>query len=198
MRNSRNSLVTVESASSTTPIVSLSTELAPHDNSPGTTMTYQHGIIQCSPCSCSCSCHKKRTISGIFWRLQYSPLAETFKACDNPACSARRYHFDLRVALYRYGIPLKATLGFDLITEPGRYSLQPCLQIETVVNFDAPGFVILDKLVFEEIDWTTAEAMLKDLYKSCPGFVNQVDPLGRGYLEDGLPLHTFRVLLTKL
>ncbi|KAF5564941.1 hypothetical protein FNAPI_1909 [Fusarium napiforme] len=127
------------------------------------------------------------TASGMFWCLQYSPLAEIFKACDNPACSARRYRFDLRLTLYGYGVPLKAALGFDLITEPGRYSLQPCLQIETVVDFDAPGFVILEKLAFEEIDWATAEIEFKDLYKGCPGFVNQVDPLGRGYLEDGLP-----------
>jgi hypothetical protein len=99
------------------------------------------------------------------------------------------------VALYRYGIPLKATLGFDLVAEPGRYSLQPCLQIETVVDFDAPGFVILEKLAFEDIEWVTAETELKDLYKSCPGFVNQVNPLGHGYLEDGLPLHKIGVLL---
>ncbi|WJG35385.1 uncharacterized protein FOBCDRAFT_240361 [Fusarium oxysporum Fo47] len=184
LRNSRNSLVTVDSASSMTSIISLPTEIAPHDNSPGTTTTYQHGIIQCSSCSCRCSCHKKRTISGTFWRLQYSPLAEIFQACDNPACSVRRYRFDLRLALYRYGIPLKATLGFDLTTEPGRYSLQPCLQIETVVDFNALGFVIMEQLALEEIGWATAENMFKDLYKSCPGFVNQIDPLGRGYLED--------------
>ncbi|KAI3584391.1 hypothetical protein IWW34DRAFT_800390 [Fusarium oxysporum f. sp. albedinis] len=183
MQSSRSSLVPVDSASSTPPIVSLSTEIAPRDNSPGTTTTYQHGIVQYSTCSCSCSCHKKRTISGMFWRLQYSPLAEVFKACDNPACSARRYRFDLRVALYRYGIPLIATLGIDLITELGRYSLQPCLQIETVVDFDAPGFVILGKLASEEIGWTTAEAMFKDLYKSCPGFVNQLASNGSEFRD---------------
>ncbi|EMT70602.1 hypothetical protein FOC4_g10009067 [Fusarium odoratissimum] len=195
MQSSRSSLAPVDSASSTPSIVNLSTEIAPRDNSPGTTTTYQHGIVQCSTCSCSCSCHKKRTISGMFWRLQYSPLAEVFKACDNPACSARRYRYDLRVALYRYGIPLIATLGIDLVTELGRYSLQPCLQIETVVDFDAPGFVILGKLASEEIGWTTAEAMYKDLYKSCPGFVNQVSPFGHGYLEECLPLHRLGVLL---
>jgi hypothetical protein len=110
----------------------------------------------------------------------------------------RRYRFDLRLALYRYGIPLKATLGFDLTTEPGRYSLQPCLQIETVVDFNAPGFVIMEQLALEEIGWATAENMFKDLYKSCPGFVNQIDPLGRGYLEDGLPCpHKIDALLTR-
>ncbi|VZI08346.1 unnamed protein product, partial [Fusarium fujikuroi] len=156
MRNSRSSLVTADATSSTTPISGLSTEITPHDNTLGTTATYQNDIIQYSSCNCDCSCHKKRTISGTFWRLQYSPLAEIFQGCDNPDCSVRRYRFDLRLTLYHYGIPLKAALGLDLITEPGRYSLQPCLQIETVVDFDAPGFVILEKLVLEEIDWVAA------------------------------------------
>lgn len=196
MRNSRSSLVTADATSSMTPISGLSTEITPHDNTLGTTATYQNDIIQYSSCNCDCSCHKKHTISGTFWRLQYSPLAEIFQGCDNPDCSVRRYRFDLRLTLYHYGIPLKAALGLDLITEPGRYSLRPCLQIETVVDFDAPGFVILEKLALEEIDWVTAETELKGLYKSCPGFVNQVDPLGHGYLEDGSPLHKFGVLLT--
>ncbi|KAF5267047.1 hypothetical protein FOXYS1_2095 [Fusarium oxysporum] len=79
-----------------------------------------------------------------------------------------------------------------------RYSLQPCLQIETVVDFNAPGFVIMEQLALEEIGWATAENMFKDLYKSCPGFVNQIDPLGRGYLEDGLPCpHKIDALLTR-
>lgn len=196
MRNNRSSLVTADAISSMTPISGLSTEITPHGNTLGTTATYQNDIIQYSSCNCDCSCHKKRTISGTFWCLQYSPLAEIFQGCDNPVCSVRRYRFDIRLTFYHYGIPLKAALGLDIITEPGRYSLQPCLQIETVVDFDAPGFVILEKLVLEEIDWVTAETELKGLYKSCPGFVNQVDPLGRGYLEDGPPLHKFGVLLT--
>ncbi|KAF5600496.1 hypothetical protein FPANT_2347 [Fusarium pseudoanthophilum] len=195
MRNSRKSLATVDSTPSETSTVALSTETASHDISLGTTTASEHGIFQYSTCNCSCSCHKKCTTSGMFWRLQYSPLAEIFKACDNPACSARRYRFDLRLTLHGYRVPFRAALGFDLITEPGRYSLQPCLLIETVVDFDAPGFVILEKLAFEEMNWATAEIEFKDLYKACPGFVNQVDPLGRGYLEDGLPLHKLGVLL---
>ncbi|RYC96935.1 hypothetical protein BFJ63_vAg101 [Fusarium oxysporum f. sp. narcissi] len=165
MRNSRNSLVTVGSASSTTSVISLSTELAPHDNSPRIAMTSQHEIIQCFSCQCSCSCHKKRTISGIFWRLQYSPLGQILKACDNPACSARRYRFDLQIALYRYGIPLKATLGVDLITELGRYSLQPCLQIETVVDFNAPGFVFIDYHGRTMIDEDESFELLENLIR---------------------------------
>ncbi|KAG4263488.1 hypothetical protein FPRO03_09795 [Fusarium proliferatum] len=156
MRNSQSSLVTADATSSMTPISGLSTEITPRDNTLGTTPTYQNDIIQYSSFNCDCSCHKKRTISGTFWRLQYSPLAEIFQGCDNPDCSVRRYRFDLRLTLYHYGIPLKAALGLDLITEPGRYSLQPCLQIETVVGFDAPGFVILERLALEEIDWVAA------------------------------------------
>ncbi|KAF5724402.1 hypothetical protein FMUND_859 [Fusarium mundagurra] len=158
-------------------------------------MQEQLGPIMMGRCRDRCSCHKKCTINGMFWCLQYSPLAEIFKACDNPVCSVRRYRFDLRLTLYRYGIPLKAALGFDLITEPGRYSLEPCLQIETVVDFDTPGFVILGKLASDEIGWATAETMFRDLYKSCPGFVNQVGPSGHGYLEEGLSLHKLGVLL---
>ncbi|TXC00960.1 hypothetical protein FocTR4_00009222 [Fusarium oxysporum f. sp. cubense] len=57
------------------------------------------------------------------------------------------------------------------------------LPIETVVDFDAPGFVILGKLASEEIGWTTAEAMYKDLYKSCPGFVNQLASNGSEFRD---------------
>ncbi|KAF4436320.1 hypothetical protein FACUT_6484 [Fusarium acutatum] len=67
--------------------------------------------------------------------------------------------------------------------------------IEPVVDFDAPGFVILGKLALEEIGWKTAETMFRDLYKSCPGFVNQVGPSGHGYLDEGLPLHKLGVVL---
>ncbi|RBA09863.1 hypothetical protein FPRO05_05799 [Fusarium proliferatum] len=156
MRNSRSSLVTADVTSSMTPISGLSTEITPRDNTLGTTATYPNDNIQYSSCNCDCSCHKKRTISGTFWRLQYSPLAEIFQGCDNPDCSVRRYRFDIRLTLYQYGIPLKAALGLDLVAEPGRYSLQPCLQIETVVDFDAPGFVILENLALDEIDWVAA------------------------------------------
>ncbi|CVL00836.1 uncharacterized protein FPRN_08343 [Fusarium proliferatum] len=156
MRNSRSSLVTANATSSMTPISGLSTEITPRDNTLGTTATYPNDNIQYSSCNCDCSCHKKRTTRGTFWRLQYSPLAEIFQGCDNPDCSVRRYRFDIRLTLYQYGIPLKAALGLDLVAEPGRYSLQPCLQIETVVDFDAPGFVILENLALEEIDWVAA------------------------------------------
>ncbi|KAF5642881.1 uncharacterized protein FTJAE_3423 [Fusarium tjaetaba] len=54
-----------------------------------------------------------------------------------------------------------------------QYTTPPLSAIETVVDFDAPGFVILEKLAFEEIDWATAEIEFKDLYKACPGFQAQ-------------------------
>ncbi|EKJ67893.1 hypothetical protein FPSE_11902 [Fusarium pseudograminearum CS3096] len=143
----------------------------------------QQGITQRSARKCSCSCHKNCTISGVFWRLQYSPLLGMFRSCSNTSCTARRYRIDIHLALYRYGIPFQVTALLDLIVEPGRYSLQPSLEIETTVDFTAPQFEILRKLNTKEMEWVTAEKELRSIYRSNPRFVNQVNPSGQGFLE---------------
>ncbi|KAF4450625.1 cytochrome p450 oxidoreductase [Fusarium austroafricanum] len=111
--------------------------------------------------------------------------AEVLKSCDNPTCLARRYRFDLRVTLGRYGIPWEMIFGLDVKAELGRYSLQPCLKIQAIVDFTAPGFVILESLAFGELDWTDAEAELQLLYKSDPGLMkNCAGSYFRSFDED--------------
>ncbi|RGP67526.1 hypothetical protein FLONG3_8452 [Fusarium longipes] len=157
----------------------------------------QRGITQCSVRNCNCSCHKKRTISGMFWRLRYSPLVEMFRPCDSPSCTARHYRIDIRLVLNRCSVPFKVTLGLDVVVEPGRYSLQPSLEIETVVDYTAPEYGIMRKLTTKQMDWTTAEKEFRAIYRSNPKFVNQVNMQGEGFLEgrigDSPPLH-FSVL----
>lgn len=142
-------------------------------------------ISQCSVCHCDCSCHKRRTINGVLLRLQYSPLFEMFRSCDSPACTVRHYRIDIRLSLIHYGIPFRATLGMGLASEPGRYCLQPSLEIETVVDFTAPQYGILRRLAAGEIVWGNAEIEFRSLYRSSPRFIDHMDPLGRGLLEAG-------------
>jgi hypothetical protein len=178
MRQIRKLAISKDGEGATPPTVS-STEVARTRHS----AVDQQGIAQCSVCNCSCSCHKKRIIGGMFWRLQYSPLLEMFRPCDNPSCTARHYRIDIRLALNRYGIPFKATLGLGLVAEPGRYSLQPSLEIETVADRTAPEYDILRQLAIGKVEWTTAETELRAIYRSNPRFVHQVDSEGKGILE---------------
>ncbi|KAJ3517500.1 hypothetical protein NM208_g14693 [Fusarium decemcellulare] len=127
----------------------------------------------CTALQCRCSCHATHLMSGRWWRLQYSPLAEILKSCNDPACTSRRHRLNIRVALSRLGVPWTVAFGLDLNTEPGRYWLQPALQIERVVKHTTPGFVILYKLSKKRLDWEDAQTQFRDFYKSDPGFVHQ-------------------------
>lgn len=158
----------------------------PHDDTlPPITNIPRYRFAHCTVRSCHCSCHITRVVGGRFWRLQYAPLANIFNTCDNVRCSAQRYRVGLRVALSRFGVRWAVILGLDMTVEPGKYWLQPVLQVERVVNYTAPGFVILEKLSEQLLEWDKAELQFRELYRSDPTFVNQVDPQGMGYLEVG-------------
>ncbi|KAH6955652.1 ankyrin repeat-containing domain protein [Ilyonectria sp. MPI-CAGE-AT-0026] len=143
----------------------------------------RHRFSHCAVRSCHCSCHITRSVGGRFWRLQYTPFANIFNTCDNARCSAQRYRVNLRAALSHFGVRWAVVFGLDMMVEPGKYWLQPVLQVERVVNRTAPGFVILMKLSENLLKWNEAEIQFRELYRSDPAFVNQVDPQGRGYLE---------------
>ncbi|KAH8651793.1 hypothetical protein BGZ61DRAFT_487579 [Ilyonectria robusta] len=143
----------------------------------------RHRFSHCAVRSCHCSCHITRSVGGRFWRLQYTPFANIFNTCDNARCSVQRYRVNLRAALSHFGVGWAVVFGLDMMVEPGKYWLQPVLQVERVVNRTAPGFVILMKLSENLLKWNEAEIQFRELYRSDPAFVNQVDPQGRGYLE---------------
>lgn len=146
----------------------------------------RHRFSHCAVRSCHCSCHITRSVGGRFWRLQYTPFANIFNTCDNARCSVQRYRVNLRAALSHFGVGWAVVFGLDMMVEPGKYWLQPVLQVERVVNRTAPGFVILMKLSENLLKWNEAEIQFRELYRSDPAFVNQVDPQGRGYLEVGI------------
>jgi hypothetical protein len=138
---------------------------------------------QCSMLHCHCSCHITKQVGGRYWYLEYTPLADISRKCDNIRCTARRHRLEFRAALSKFGISWAVALGLDLTIEFGKFSLLPALELQRVVKYTSPGFVTLWKLSENILSWDDAEAQFRDLYRSDPTFTRQVDPIGLGYLE---------------
>jgi hypothetical protein len=142
---------------------------------------------QCVVLQCHCSCHLMRQVSSRFWYIQYTPLADMIKTCDNAACTARRHRVQFRAALSQIGIPWAVILGLDLTFEMGKFTLRPGLQLERVVKYTSPGFETLWKLSEAKLSWDDAQARFRELHHTDPTFCSQVDPSGHGYLQVSYP-----------
>ena len=124
--------------------------------------------------------------------IQYTPLADMLKICDNAACTARRHRVQFRAALSQMGISWAVILGLDLTFEMGKFILRPGLQLERVVKYTSPGFEALWKLSEAKLSWNDAQARFRELHHTDPTFCSQVDPSGHGYLQVSKPL-SFRM-----
>ena len=152
------------------------------------TSLIRHRTRRCTTLHCHCSCHVTRKVRSRFWYLEYTPLADILRKCDNALCTARRHRLEFRTTLSPFGISWALILGLDLTIEIGKCCLLPALQVQRVVKYTSPGFVTLWKLSENILSWDEAEAQFRGLYQSDPTFTNQVDPSGCSYLEVGHPL----------
>lgn len=142
---------------------------------------------QCAVLQCHCSCHLTKQVGRRFLFIQYTPLADMLKICDNAACTARRHRVQFRAALSQMGISWAVILGLDLTFEMGKFILRPGLQLERVVKYTSPGFEALWKLSEAKLSWDDAQARFRELHHTDPTFCSQVDPSGHGYLQVSKP-----------
>lgn len=142
--------------------------------------------IRRQPCSvrhCHCSCHTTGSSSGRFWGFQYTPFSSIWRYCDNAQCSARRYRWNLRIALTQYGIPLTVITGFELISGEGNYSLRPALSVQRTVRYTSPGFETLECFHHGLLDAEDVKRKFLELYRADPSLKNHVNPAGRDYVQ---------------
>jgi hypothetical protein len=150
---------------------------------------------QCAVLECHCSCHLTKQVGSRFWFIQYTPLADMLKICENTACTARRHRIQFRIALSQMGISWAVILGLDLTFEMGKFALRPGLQLERVVKYTSPGFETLWKLSKGKLSWDDAQARFRELHRTDGTLCSQVDPEGHGYLQVSKP-SSFRMFLS--
>lgn len=137
----------------------------------------------CTVRSCSCRCHAQAVVEKRFSALQYTPLSTILGSCDNPDCSGRRHHLAFRVAFSQLGIPWAASFGLHFSIEAGKYSLMPSLQIEHVVRYTSPGFILLAEIQEGITPWLQGRQKFVEMFQKDRYMKDHVNPSGRSYIE---------------
>ncbi|KAH9893058.1 hypothetical protein F4778DRAFT_749463 [Xylariomycetidae sp. FL2044] len=139
--------------------------------------------VDCALRSCPCSCHLVGTTQRRFWSFEFTPLSAFLGQCDRKECTARRNQWSARLALSQWGIPFAVSAGVHLVSQSGKYCLQPSLSVQRIVKYTSPGFEAIAKCQEGLITPQEACKKLGDLARSDSSFKVHVDPAGNGYIE---------------
>ncbi|KAK1999868.1 ankyrin [Colletotrichum falcatum] len=137
----------------------------------------------CLSRSCSCSCHRTKRTSRRFWALEYTPPTVFQQACDIPSCNTAKYGGSFRIALSQLGVRWAAAIQFYVLSESGKFSMRPCLEVERIVPYTSPGFEFIWRYVEGLIDFEAAQKGLVELRRTDPTFPTHVNPGGKSYIE---------------
>ncbi|KAJ0421512.1 hypothetical protein BJY00DRAFT_109793 [Aspergillus carlsbadensis] len=140
-------------------------------------------VRNCIDKHCHCSCHLTHNTSRRFWAFEYTPLSIVLKPCDYPGCTGRRYRWNLRLSLTRYGLPISVVAGLEFISAAGTYSLRPALTAQGVVKYTSPGFQTLWLFQRRVIPLQQAKERLLELRKADPSMRYHLNPSGQSYVE---------------
>lgn len=158
---------------------------ADEPGAPGQVSTKQFVLPpRCDKKKCCCSCHSTKSSKWKGWGICYTPLAAIFRPCDQGNCTARFYHFALRIQLSWLGIPVAVLLSGEFVTGTAGYALRPSLQINKIVKATSPGFEILFMLDEHDLDIEKAKDRFRELFRSDSAVRTHVNPAGRTYLQE--------------
>ncbi|KAL3444406.1 hypothetical protein BJX65DRAFT_173999 [Aspergillus insuetus] len=99
--------------------------------------------LNCAVKHCHCSCPLTHTSSRRFWGFEYTPLSIVLRRCDYSRCTGRRYRWNLRLFLTRYGLPVSVLAGLEFVSAASTYSSWPALTAQGVVKYISPWFEAL-------------------------------------------------------
>ncbi|KAL3486929.1 hypothetical protein BJX62DRAFT_13093 [Aspergillus germanicus] len=140
-------------------------------------------IRNCTDKHCHCSCHINHNTSRRFWSFEYTPLSIILRPCDYSGCTGRRYRWNLRLSLTRYGLPLSVTAGLEFISAAGTYSLRPVLTAQGVVKYTSPGFETLWRFSHDDISLGEAQERLLEVRRTDSSMRYHINPSGHSYVQ---------------
>ncbi|KAL2825876.1 hypothetical protein BJY01DRAFT_256150 [Aspergillus pseudoustus] len=140
----------------------------------------------CGGKHCHCRCHLTRNISKNIWGLEYTPLSTILKTCDNAQCSGRRYRWNVRLVLTRYGVPLSVMAGLEILTGMGKYTLRPAMTLQSIVKHTSPGFLTLSLFSRDIIPLAEAKKRLVTLFREDTSMRYHTNPDGYSYVQEFL------------
>ncbi|KAL2842103.1 hypothetical protein BJX68DRAFT_244957 [Aspergillus pseudodeflectus] len=173
-------------------LVTLPPNNAISHSSPVSTMQLSHRAtassrrksVNCAVRHCHCSCHLTQHQVHHLWGWEYSPLSVLSRPCDAPECTAKRYHWGLKFALTRYGVPLMVSTSLEFLWGAGKYSLRPALSLERVVNYTSPGFEALWRFSNGRLSVLDTQQQFRELARCDPSLKDHIHPGGRNYVQE--------------
>ncbi|CEL11003.1 hypothetical protein ASPCAL14110 [Aspergillus calidoustus] len=141
-------------------------------------------LRNCIDKHCHSSCHLTHNASRQLWGFEYTPLSIVLRPCDNTRCTGRRYRWNLRLSLTRYGFPIAVIAGLEFVSAAGTYALRPALTAQGVVRYTSPGFQT--PWLFERglISLQEAKQRFLELRKADPSMRYHMNPAGCGYVQE--------------
>lgn len=143
----------------------------------------------CLSRACSCQCHRTVRAAGRFWSFEYALPGLSSKTCDRSNCNTARTGGAVQISLSKLGVQVLLTLQMDILTQLGKSSLRPCLQMESTVPYTSPGFEIIWKCQTGRMSFEDAQERFINLYRSDKSFPDHVDPGGKSYIEVSVAHH---------